>query len=155
MRKSFSRCAMLNASTFLVLVYENKEIKAVKFGSENPVWKLSPIVAGNTIQPDAIASDTEGNIHISDGGNNRILKTHGLTGDVFVTGCTEPGTSHEQEMPFKMSHKQWNLFYITVYCPWHKQCTLQFIKPSEHSMWEPKSNSVLRGQKPPLNYNDK
>ena len=72
-----------------------------------------------------------------------------------VTGCMGPGTSRQQEMPFKMNHKQLNLFYITVYCPCHKQCTLQFIKPFEHCMLEPKSNSVLRGQKPPLNYNDK
>ena len=72
-----------------------------------------------------------------------------------VTGCTGPGTSCEQEIPFELSHKQLNLFHITVYCPCHKQCTLQFIKPFEHSMLEHKSYSVLRGQKPPLNYNDK
>ena len=63
-----------------------------------------------------------------------------------VTGCMWPGPSREQEMPFKMSHKQLNLFHITVYGPCHKQCTLQFIKPFEHSILEPKTNSVLRGK---------
>ena len=34
-----------------------------------------------------------------------------------------------QEMPFKMSHKQLNLFNVTVSCPCHKQCTFHFELP--------------------------
>ena len=66
-----------------ILSYENNEIEALKFGSENPIWKLPGVVDGHMIKPDALTSDAEGNVYISDGTNNRILKINGLTGNVL------------------------------------------------------------------------
>ena len=60
-------------------------LEAVKMGSNNTIWKLSGVVDGHMIKPDAITNDKEGNIYVSDGANNRILKINGSNGDVLST----------------------------------------------------------------------
>ena len=67
----------------IIFIFLNNEIEAMKFGNESPIWKLSGKVDGHVIKPDALASDAEGNVYISDGGNSRILKVDGLTGNVI------------------------------------------------------------------------
>ena len=67
----------------LVTISCHKEIKAVKLDSNNPVWKLSGEVSGHVIKPDALTTDAEGNIYVSDGANNRILTINALTGNVM------------------------------------------------------------------------
>ena len=67
----------------IIFIYEYNEIEALKFGSESPIWKLPGVVDGHMIKPDALTSDAKGNIYISDGINNRILKINGLTGNVL------------------------------------------------------------------------
>ena len=73
----------------LVGVYEHKEILAVKLEGEAaslklsaPIWKLSGVMDGYLIKPDTITSDTKGNIYVTDGENNRILKINSFTGDI-------------------------------------------------------------------------
>ena len=39
---------------------------------------------GHVIQPDAITSDNEGNVYISDGANSKVLKIDSLTGKVLI-----------------------------------------------------------------------
>ena len=67
----------------LVIMNYDKEVKAVKLGSDNIIWKLSGVVGGHVFKPDALTSDAEGNIYVSDGLNNRILKINGVNGDVM------------------------------------------------------------------------
>ena len=67
----------------LVILNEDKEIEAMKFGRDYPVKKLSGTVGGHVIKPDALTSDAEGNVYISDKANDRILKINGLTGKVL------------------------------------------------------------------------
>ena len=73
----------------LVGVYEHKEIQAVMLEGEAaslklsaPIWKLSGVMDGCLIKPDTITSDTKGNIYVTDGENNRILKINSFTGDI-------------------------------------------------------------------------
>ena len=47
----------------LAVMYENKEVEAVKFGNNSPIWKLPKEVGGHVIKPDAITSDKEG-VHL-------------------------------------------------------------------------------------------
>ena len=73
----------VEATNILVIMNENKEIKAVKFENKSPIWTLSPVVGSHVIKPDAVSSDTEGNVYVSDGANNKILKLNALTGDII------------------------------------------------------------------------
>ena len=73
----------------VVVMYEDKVIKAVKLETEAatltlsaPIWKLPKMVDGLVIKPDAVTSDKKESVHVSDGANNRILKINSLTGEV-------------------------------------------------------------------------
>ena len=80
--KSIHKCYYFDRLDMLLVISEDKEIEAIKFGSESPTWKLSE-VGGHVFEPDALTSDSEGNVYVGDGANNRILKINGLTGDVI------------------------------------------------------------------------
>ena len=76
-------------SDIFVVKYTDEEIKAVKLESEAttlkvsaPKWKLSGVVDGLAMKPDALTSDTRGNVYVGDGVNIRILKINSLTGDI-------------------------------------------------------------------------
>ena len=67
----------------LMALYGNKEyVQAVKLGDHSLVWKLSGVVEAHAIQPDALTCDKKGNVYVSEGVNNRILKIDGVTGNV-------------------------------------------------------------------------
>ncbi len=62
-----------------------KQLMGKLFGNQPPantMWKLEGIVLRWTIHPDAISSDRQGNVYITDWINNRVLVVNGLTGDV-------------------------------------------------------------------------
>ena len=79
--KLLHMCYYVDRLDMLLVISEDKEIEAIKFGSESPIWKLSE-VGGHVFEPDALTSDSEGNVYVGDGANNRILKINGLTGDI-------------------------------------------------------------------------
>ena len=73
----------------LVVKDEENEIKAMKLSEVTsklsaPIWKLSGVIDGQVIEPDALTSDKMGYIYVSDGANNRILKINGSNGDVMI-----------------------------------------------------------------------
>ena len=58
-----------------ILSYNNKQIMAWKSGNYySPTWKLTGSVNGVNIDPVSLTSDTEGNVYIDDGANDRILQ---------------------------------------------------------------------------------
>ena len=79
----FFKMCYVEVFDLIIFIYENNEIEALKFGSESPIWKLPGVVDGHMIKPDALTSDAKGNVYVSDGTNNRILKINGLTGNVL------------------------------------------------------------------------
>ena len=81
----------------VIMSHEDNGIKAVKLENGNPIWKLSGVVGGQMFDPDAITSNTEGNVYVSDGANNRILKINGFTGDVVSVFLLEK----ENKMPIR------------------------------------------------------
>ena len=81
--KSFEVFCCVEEFNMLVIINMNEEIEAMRLRSESPIWKLSEVVSGHLIKPDAMTADAEGNVYISDGANNTILKINGLTGDIM------------------------------------------------------------------------
>ena len=81
--KLIHKCYYVERPNMLVIMCENEEIGTVKFGSESIIWTLPRVVDGHVVKPDDITSDKWGNVYISDGANNRILKINGLTGNVL------------------------------------------------------------------------
>ena len=75
----------VEAFDILVGGKKNGEIGGVKFGSESSKWNLTGVVGDLVIKPDAVTTDAEGNIYVSDGTNNRILKLNALNGDIIST----------------------------------------------------------------------
>ena len=74
----------------VVVMYEDKEINAVKLVSEaaklklsDSIWQLSGVVDDLVIKPTALTSDKKGNIYVGDGVNSRVLKINSLTGEVL------------------------------------------------------------------------
>ena len=67
----------------IVIMSHKKEVKAVKFGNDNPIWELPGTVGGHVVEPDALTVDAEGNVYVSDGVNNRILKINALNGEIM------------------------------------------------------------------------
>ena len=67
-----------------ILSDNNKQIMAWKPGNYySPTWKLTGSVNGVNIDPVSLTSDTEGNVYIDDGANDRILKINSFTGNVL------------------------------------------------------------------------
>ena len=81
--KLLEKCYYVDRLHMLVVMCENKEIEAVKFGSKSIIWTLSRVVDGHEVKPVALTSDKWGNVYVSDGENKRILKLNGLTGNVL------------------------------------------------------------------------
>ena len=71
-----------------------------------------------------------------------------------VTGCMWPGTYCDRRCLLKWATTIKSLSHHSL-LPMSQTMYITVHKLSEHSMLEPRSNSVLRGQKHPLNYNDK
>ena len=74
----------------VVVMYEDKEINAVKLVTEaaklklsDSIWQLSGVVDDLVIKPTALTSDKKGNIYVGDGVNSRVLKINSLTGEVL------------------------------------------------------------------------
>ena len=67
-----------------ILSNENKQIMAWKLDNGcSPTWTLPGTVDGLTIDPMSLTYDTEGNLYIDDGRNDRILKINSSTGKVL------------------------------------------------------------------------
>ena len=65
----------------LVYVCKNERVEAVRLGKEkSTLWSLS----GLPIKPDSVTSDTDGNVYVGDGTNNRIIKINSFTGDLIT-----------------------------------------------------------------------
>ena len=80
-----SMCFVKSNDIFVAILSKEKK-RIVAWELDNfcsPTWELPGHVEDHDIDPVSMISDTEGNVYIDDGANNRILKIKSSTGNVL------------------------------------------------------------------------